>query len=52
MLQDKIITGKPWMKRPQEPLTTMETGESLSKGKGGGDLVGVILLGGSGLGQR
>ena len=52
MLQDKIITGKPWMKRPQEPLTTMEIGESLSKGKGGGDLVGVILLGGSGLGQR
>ena len=45
MLQDKIITGKPWMKRPQEPLTTMETGGSLSKGKDGGDLARQIGFG-------
>ena len=45
MLQDKIITGKPWMKQPQESLTTMETGGSLSKGKDGGDLAGQIGFG-------
>ena len=33
------------MKRPQEPLTTMETGGSLSKGKDGGDLAGWIRFG-------
>ena len=43
-LRDKIITGKPWMKRPQEPLTTMETGGSLSKVKTG-DLAGRIWFG-------
>ena len=45
MLRDKIITKKPWMKRPQEPLTTMETGGSLSKSKDGGDLAGRIGFG-------
>ena len=44
MLRDKIITGKPWMKRPQEPLTTMETGGSLSKGKDGGGNQGANSL--------
>ena len=33
------------MKRPQEPLTTMETGGTLSKGKDGGDLAGRIGFG-------
>ena len=33
------------MKRPQEPLTTMETGGSLSKVKDRGDLAGCIGLG-------
>ena len=33
------------MKRPQNPLTTMETGGSLSKGKDGGDLAGRIGFG-------
>ena len=37
--------GKPWMKRPQELLTTMETGGSLSKGKDWGDLAGRIGFG-------
>ena len=45
MLRDKINTGKPWMKQPQEPLTTMETGGSLSKGKDGGDLAGRVGFG-------
>ena len=45
MLRDKINTGKPWMKQPQDPLTTMETGGSLSKGKDGVDLAGRIGFG-------
>ena len=45
MLRDKIISGKPWIKRPQEPLTTMETGGTLSKGKDGGNLAGRIGFG-------
>ena len=45
MLRDKIITGKPLMKRPQEPLTTKETGGSLSKSKDGGNLAGRIGFG-------
>ena len=44
-LRDKINTRKPWMKRPQEPLTTMETGGFLSKGKDGGDLAGRVWFG-------
>ena len=45
ILQDKVITGKPWMKRPQEPLATMKTGGSLSKSKDGGYLAGWIGFG-------
>ena len=41
MLRDKISTGKPWMKQPQEPLTTMETLTT----KDGGDLAGRIGFG-------
>ena len=40
MLRDMINTGKPWMKQPQEPLTTMKIGGPLSKGKDGADLAG------------
>ena len=45
MLRHKIISGKPWMKRPQEHLTAIETGGSLSKDKYGSDLAGQIGFG-------